>query len=90
MPGGNSCAFPQCTVSQSKKHEGISLFKIPQKECDIKWKLEIVAVLKKYRVIDQSLKKRIENGKVFICERHYEVRDIEYTSKSILFSITFR
>ena len=86
MPGGNSCVFPQCTVLQSKKYEGISLFKLPQKKCDLIWKSEIVTILKKYRVLDQSLKNRIDNGKVFVCERHYEESDIEYTSKLVLFS----
>ena len=80
MPGGNSCVFPQCSVSQSKKYEGISLFKIPQKKCDSSWKKEVTAVVKKYRVIDKSLRNRLEKGQVFICERHYESTGIEYTS----------
>ena len=89
MLGGNSCAFPQCTVSQAKKYQGISLFKLPQRECDTNWKKDIVTVLKKFRVVDKSLKDRIEKGKVFICERHFEVSDIEYTSKSTLLSASY-
>ena len=83
MPGGNSCVFPQCTVSQSKKYKGISLFKLPSRSCDREWKKDVVSQIKKYRVIDQALGERIESGKVFICENHYQCSDIEITSTYI-------
>ena len=65
-----SCVFPQCTVSQSKKYKGISLFKLPSRNCDREWKKE-------------ALRERIESGKVFICENHYQSSDIEITSMYI-------
>lgn len=83
MPGGNSCVFPQCTVSQSKKYKGISLFKLPSRNCDREWKKDVVLQIKKFRVIDQALRERIESGKVFICENHYQSSDIEITSMYI-------
>ena len=53
------------------------------------WKTEVyialenktLNVVKKYRVLDGEFKRQIESGNVFVCERHYESEDIEYTSK---------
>ena len=33
---------------------------------------------KKYWVLDGEFKRQIESGNVFVCERHYEIEDIEY------------
>ena len=61
MPGRN-CAFPTCTVSFTKTHNFISLFKLPARKCDLDWKNEIVNVLTKYRVANKELNERIRAG----------------------------
>ena len=88
MPGRN-CAFPQCTVSFTKKHEGISLFQIPTRKDEFytNWRNNIVQVLDRFRKVDKSLSERISAGNVYICERHFTADDIEYTSE--LFFILF-
>ena len=79
MPGKN-CGFPHCSVSGAKKFQGTSLFKLPSRSIDQKWKSDIVDVLLKYRELDRPLKTRISNGNIWICERHYQPSDIEFTS----------
>ena len=44
-------------------------------------KYRVLYVVKKYRVLDGKFKRQIESVNVFICERHYESKDIEYTNK---------
>ena len=56
MPGEN-CAFPKC--STSRKDKGISLFKVPTPDKtndeSIKWTKDLIDIILKYRVKDQSL-----------------------------------
>ena len=61
MPGKN-CASPHCSVSGAKEFQGTSLFKLPSRTCDEKWKSAIVDVLSKYREVDKPLKARILKG----------------------------
>ena len=61
----------------------ISLFKVTKRKGQfyVKWRENIVAVLRKYREFDKEFKKRIESGDIFICERHYAPSQIEYTGE---------
>ena len=70
MPGEN-CAVYGC--SASRKHKGISFFKVPLPNNDFnkKWGDEIINIITKDREIDSSLKTRIESRKLFICEQHF-------------------
>jgi len=38
-------------------------------------------LLEYYRVIDGIFQTRIENGRAFICEKHYAENDFEFTSR---------
>ena len=80
MPGAN-CAFPGCGTS--RKHEGVGNFKIPTRNDNFynEWRKNLLDVLIKYRVVDKSFKKRIDDGKVYLCERHFIEQDMERTSK---------
>ena len=82
MTGGN-CAIPGCATSRRAGYEGISLFKVTKRKGEfyVKWRENIVAVLRKYREFDKEFKKRIESGDIFICERHYAPSQIEYTGE---------
>ena len=79
MPGAN-CAFPQCGTCRRHK---LSIFKIPNREGDFyeEWRTKILNVLIKYCVKDNKLKEKIKAGAVYICERHFQESDIEFTSK---------
>ena len=42
----------------------------------------MTSCLLKYREVDHTCKKRLENGNVYICEQHFSLeKDIEFTSK---------
>jgi len=71
MPGAN-CSIYGCSVN--RRHKDISIFSIPAKSSDEKrnlWRQELVNVVTKDRVIDESLKRQIDNNKLSICERHF-------------------
>jgi len=82
MPGRNSC-MPQCTVSETSKHEGIKLYQLTTRQDDFysNWRKEVLAIVGRYRVIDKIFKARIANGRAFICEKHYAGADFEFTSE---------
>ena len=79
MPGAN-CAFPQCGTCRRYK---LDIFKIPNREGDFheEWRTKILNILIKYHVKDNKLKEKIKAGTVYICERHFQESDIEFTSK---------
>jgi len=58
MPGAN-CSIFGC--STSRKTKGIA----------IEWRQKIVQIITRDRVIDQNLKKQIENRTLHTCELHY-------------------
>ena len=78
-----NCAFPTCTVSQTKKYAGVSLFKLPTRKSEFytAWRKNLLDLLSKYRDMDSSFKKDVMDCKreLFICERHYAEEDIEFT-----------
>ena len=74
MPGEN-CAIPGCSVSRKDK---ISIFKVSLPNNGVNKKLgkELINIILKYRQRDESLSKRIQSHKFFICERHFTVDQI--------------
>ena len=59
MPGAN-CAIFGCNTSRI--HKGISIFKVPKSVDDYskKWRENVISVITRDRVIDQSLRRQIE------------------------------
>ena len=47
----------------------------------VQWKNATLRIVKKYRVLDDDFKRQIEKGNFFICERHYQQEDLEFTRK---------
>ena len=81
MPGKN-CYITGCPVSQTEKYKGIILYRITTRK-DLfysKWRENILAVIKRYRKFDDVFERRIQNGRAFICDRHYKEDDFEKTS----------
>ena len=70
MPGEN-CAIFGC--STSRRHKGVSIFKIPvaKDEENKNWVRQLINIVTKDRQVDELLKKRIESGRIYICERHF-------------------
>jgi len=75
------CAIPQCGVLRKQKYSGISLFKISKASCNSEWRSSLVEAIKRNREVDTTLRKRLKDGDVFICERHFRTEDIEFTSR---------
>ena len=75
----------------SRKHQRVGIFKIPTRNDSFynEWRNNLVDVLIKYRVVDKWLKKRINEGKVYLCERHFIEQDIERTSKFVFVYLFF-
>ena len=82
MPGRN-CFFPNCTVSRTAKHENVGIFKIPMRNDDFhtEWRTNMINVMSRYREFGKDLKARAAAGRLFVCEKHFALEDIEFTSK---------
>ena len=69
MPGET---FPFLKCSSSRKDKGISLFEVPAPDKtndeSIKWTKDLKNIFLKYLVKDQSLIKRMQSCKLYICE----------------------
>ena len=61
----------------------LNIFKITNREGDFygEWRTKILNVLIKYLVKDNKLKEKMKAGTVYICERHFQKSDIEFTGK---------
>ena len=72
---GENCAIPGCSISRKDK---ISISKVPLPNNDInkKWRKELIEIILKYRQRKESLNKRIQSHKLFICEWHFTVDQI--------------
>ena len=70
---GQNCVFPKC--SASRKDKEISSFKIPTADKtndeSIKWTKDLIDIILKYHVKDESLIKRMQLCKLYICERYF-------------------
>ena len=84
MPGEN-CAIFGC--STSRRNVGMTFFKVPKESDDFKkkWASELINVITKDRVIDNTLQEKIngkEHKKLWICERHFSPMQCWVYSKS--------
>lgn len=74
MPWEN-CAIHGCT--SSRKIRGLGIFKLPS---DFKkqkaWRNKMIAVLKN-REGEKKFQNRVKDGTVRICEKHFEITDVE-------------
>ena len=84
MPGRN-CCIPRCFPSDdsSYKEAGTSFMTIPALKRDdyVAWKNELFKILKKYRVLHRDDYHRIENGRMYVCTRHFLDKDVYVTGK---------
>ena len=82
---GRNCCLPFCGSSESDKHKdvGIRFLQIPViKSANYQeWKEKLVRIVEKYRVLSPTDYQRIEDGNMNICTRHFEDKDIYFTSK---------
>ena len=76
MPGAN-CSIYGCGTS--RKHVGVSIFRIPTKDDELSKKTRDawVRVVCRDREIDASLRNQISQRTIHICEKHFEKNLIE-------------
>ena len=96
---GANCSIFGCGMSRKPKYEGIGIFKIPPSHNNNNnnnnnnknkesWRKASLHVVTRDRVVDASFRKQIEEGSVYVCERHFTPEDIEirkFQSFSYLF-----
>ena len=72
MPGGN-CCINGCHIS--RRYKNVSLFKIParsEEPATLKWRENMIKTIKKYiKAFDDTFIERLENNRVYICEKHF-------------------
>ena len=75
---GANCAVYGCPTSRNNK--GISKFRVTRDKDDfsIKWRKNLEDIIKKDRVLDENLKKQIENQNLHICQLHF-TQDLIYS-----------
>ena len=75
MPG-KKFAFVGC--SSNSRHKQISLFKLPtvKDETTKKWRKEMLNVITKDRVVDETFTKQIEKDHAYVCEKHFRECDM--------------
>ncbi|XP_015753881.1 PREDICTED: uncharacterized protein LOC107333565 [Acropora digitifera] len=84
MPGVN-CAVVGCGSCRGTK--GIGIFKLPsaKDDKDKRWRDEWVGELKKTREVDKDFRRKINEDKVYACEKHFKDEVIElFHSKKII------
>ena len=76
MPGVN-CAVVGCGSCRGTK--GIGIFKLPSAKDDKhkRWRDEWVGELKKTREVDEDFRRKINEDKVYACEKHFKDEVIE-------------
>ena len=78
MPGEN-CSIYGC--SASRRYTGVAFFKVPKETNGFtkKWASELINIITKDRVVDDILRKKIndfEHKKLWICELHFSPEQI--------------
>ena len=70
MPGAN-CSIFGCMTS--RKHSGVGIFKIPAEtdELSKKTRKAWISVITKDRVVDESLRRQINSGNLYVCDKHF-------------------
>ena len=78
MPGENSSIYG---CSASRRYTGVAFFKVPKETNGFtkKWASELINIITKDRVVDDILRKKIndfEHKKLWICELHFSPEQI--------------
>ena len=79
---GENCWVPGCGMNRKTKGLYFHKFPITKHPGDIQWRENLDKLVRKYRdpkVDPRNLEKRLADGKIFTCERHYRPEDFEFT-----------
>ena len=76
MPGVNCSVYDRCSY---RRTEGIGIFKVPLAKDDAhrRWRDEWLGEIKKTREMDQHFRRQINDDKIYTCDKHFDLEDIE-------------
>ncbi len=76
MPGAN-CSIFGC--GSSRKHTGVGIFRIPsgKDEVSTATREAWLKVITRDRVVDKSLRRQIDAGELYVCEKHFKTEEID-------------
>ena len=68
-----------CGCATSRKHSGVRIFKIPAETDELpkKTREAWVSVITKGRAADESLRRQINSGNGYVCEKHFRKEQYE-------------
>ena len=83
MPGRN-CAVIGCGANYCQKYGRLSIFRLPSKrppkgktiEEQGQWRDNFLSKITKDRVVDENFRRRIDSGHIYVCERHFQIDDM--------------
>ena len=76
MPGAN-CSIFGCGTS--RKNVGVGIFRIPSEldELSKKTREAWINIITKDRVVDENLRRQINNGNLYVCEKHFKKEEYD-------------
>ncbi len=88
MPGAN-CSIFGCGTS--RKHVGIGIFRILSGKDEISKRTREawLKIITKDRVIDKSLRRQIDSGSLYVCEKHFKEEEYDRRKLYPLFNSRF-
>ena len=86
MPGAN-CSIFGCGTS--RKTSGVGIFRIPagKDELSTRTREAWLQVITKDRVVDKSLRRQIDSGELYVCEKHFKPEEVECRKCIYLFVV---
>ena len=76
MPGANCFIFG---CGASRKHVGVGIFRIPSEQDELSKKIRVawINVITKDRVVDDNLRRQINSGNLYVCEKHFKKEEYD-------------
>ena len=76
MSGAN-CSIFGCGTS--RKNVGLGIFRIPSGKDELSTRIREawLNVITKDRVVDKSLRRQIDTGELYVCEKHFKTEEID-------------
>ena len=88
MPGAN-CSIFGCGTS--RKHVGVGIFRIPseQDELSKKTREAWINIITKDRVVDENLRRQINNANLYVCEKHFQKEEYDCRKYILIFIVLY-
>ncbi len=89
MPGANCSVFG---CESSRKHTGVGIFRIPSEKDEVStatreaW----LKMITRDRVVDESIRRQIDTGELYVCEKHFNTEAIDCRKYSALIFFLYK